>query len=158
METIRGLGALAGAILIALFSTPQRQKSLLIYGSLIATTFLVFFGLSRSMMWAYLWMAIVQCAFIAVFATSNTLVQLIVPDALRGRVMSIYTLVFIGTTPIGSLIAGLIARSYGAPATTIFFAVISLIIAVFVCFRPGGLKSLKTHDPAIRPEPVPDMA
>jgi len=152
METIRGLGALVGAVLIALFSTPQRQKGLLISGSLVATSFLVCFALARSMVWAYIWMAVVQCAFIAVFATSNTLVQLIVPDALRGRVMSIYTLVFIGTTPIGSLMAGLIARTYGAPTTTIFFAVVSLIIALFVCFRPGGLRSLETHDPAVRPE------
>ncbi len=152
LETIRGLGALAGAVLIALFSTPGRQKGLLIAGSLVATTFLVFFGFSRTMLWAYIWMAVVQCAFIAIFATSNTLVQLIVPDALRGRVLSIYTLVFIGTTPIGSLMAGLIAQHFGAPATTIFFAVVSLLIALVVCFRPGGLRSLKTHDPALRPE------
>jgi len=97
-------------------------------------------------------MAIVQCAFIAIFATSNTLVQLIVPDALRGRVMSIYTLVFIGTSPIGSLMAGVIARNIGAPTTTICFAVVSLIVALIVCFRPGGLRSIKTHDPALRPE------
>ena len=154
LETIRGLGALAGAVMIALYSTPQRQKTMLIVGSLVATTSLVLFGFSRSMLWAYIWMAIVQCAFIAIFATSNTLVQLIVPDSLRGRVMSIYTLVFIGTSPIGSLMAGLIARRVGASDTTIFCAVVSLIVAVFVCFRPGGLRSLKTHDPALRPEKV----
>jgi uncharacterized membrane protein YfcA len=104
------------------------------------------------MIWAYVWMAIVQCAFIAIFATSNTLVQLIVPDALRGRVMSIYTVVFIGTSPIGSLMAGLIAQRIGAPTTTIIFAIISLIVALYVCFRPGGLRSLKTHDPTVRPD------
>jgi MFS family permease len=152
LETIRGIGALVGAVLIALYSTPKRQKALLIWGSIIATTCLVFFGFSRTMMWAYIWMAVVQCAFICIFATSNTLVQLIVPDALRGRVMSIYTLVFIGTSPIGSLMAGLIARHIGAPTTTVLFAIVSLIVALFVCLRPGGLRSLKTYDPALRPE------
>jgi predicted MFS family arabinose efflux permease len=154
METIRGLGALFGALIVALVATPQRQKFMLIAGSLAATGFLVCFGLSRDMLWAYIWMAVVQCAFIMVFANSNTLVQLVVPDALRGRVMSIYTLLFIGTTPIGSLMAGLIARRFGAPHTTIFFAVTSLVVAIIVCFRPGGLRSLKTHDPAVTPEPV----
>ncbi len=150
METIRGLGALAGAVLVALLATPKRQKGMLIAGSLLATACLVMFGLSRTMFWAYLWMSVVQLAFIMVFATSNTLVQLIVPDALRGRVMSIYTVMFLGTTPIGSLIAGLIARKAGAPDTTIAFAVVSLIIAVIVCFRPGGLISLQTDDSPVK--------
>jgi MFS family permease len=150
LETVRGLGALAGALIVARFSTPGRQKAMLISGSVVATSFLVAFGLARTMDWAYVWMAIVSCAFVVVFANSNTLMQLIAPDALRGRVMSIYTLMFIGTTPIGSLTAGLIAKSYGAAHTTIVFAAISLVVALYICFRPGGLRSMQVYEPVSR--------
>jgi MFS family permease len=150
LETVRGVGALVGAVIVGLFSTPKRQKYMLIGGSLVATGFLVAFGFSRNIVWVYIWMAIVSCAFIIVFATSNTLVQLIVPDALRGRVLSIYTVMFIGTTPVGSLIAGLIAKNIGAPKTTIIFASLSLAIAIFICFRKNGLRSLEVHEPAPR--------
>ena len=147
LETDRGLGALAGAITVAAFSSPARQKSMLIWGSLVATVMLVVFGFSKDMLWAYVTMAIVQFAFVVVFANSNTLMQLIVPDALRGRVLAIYTLMFIGTTPIGSLLAGFIAQRVGAPTTTIIFAVVSLITSLVVCFRPGGLRDLKIASP-----------
>jgi MFS family permease len=105
---------------------------------------LIVFGFSRDMLAAYVTMAIVSFAFIVVFANSNTLMQLIVPDSLRGRVLAIYTLMFIGTTPIGSLLAGVLAKHFSAPLTTIMFATVSLLTALVVCFRPGGLRDLKT--------------
>jgi MFS family permease len=49
-------------------------------------------------------------------ATANTLLQTLVPDALRGRVLATYVLVFIGVAPVGSLLAGAVARAVGAPA------------------------------------------
>jgi MFS family permease len=49
--------------------------------------------------------------------SSNTLIQSMVPDRLRGRVMSVYSMMFMGMAPIGSLIAGAAAARFGAPAT-----------------------------------------
>jgi MFS family permease len=51
---------------------------------------------------------------IGMAATANTVIQLNVPDALRGRVMSVYTTVFAGSTPVGGLVTGAIASSFGA--------------------------------------------
>ena len=50
-------------------------------------------------------------------ASSNTLIQAMVPDALRGRVMAIYSMMFMGMAPFGALLAGTLADRIGAPAT-----------------------------------------
>ena len=143
METVRGVGALGGALTVALLGNAARQRKMLIFGSLLATLVLIVFGLSRTLWLAYATMAIVSYGFVLCFATSNTLMQLHVPDHLRGRVMSIYTLMFIGTIPFGSLFAGWLAKFIGAPTTIVICAVISLLTTVFIVFRPGGLREME---------------
>ncbi len=143
METVRGVGALGGALTVAVLGNAKRQRSMLITGSLLATIVLVVFGLSRTLWVAYAAMIVVSYGFVLCFATSNTLMQLNVPDALRGRVMSIYTLMFIGTIPFGSLFAGWLARFIGAPSTILTCAVISLATTLVLILRPGGLRDLR---------------
>ena len=142
METVRGVGALGGALTVALLGNPRRQRNMLMIGSLLATVVLIIFGFSRTLWLAYLTMTIVSYGFVLCFATSNTLMQLHVPDRLRGRVMSIYTLMFIGTIPFGSLFAGWLAKLTNAPTTIIVCAVISLLTTLVVAFRPGGLRDM----------------
>lgn len=154
LETIRGLGALAGAISVAVFATAGKQKVQLIVGSLLATVFLVVFAFARDMLVAYAMMAIVSFGFVLCFATANTLMQMTVPDNLRGRVMGIYMLMFIGTGPLGSLMAGALAARIGAPPTILFFAVVSLLIALYACFRPGGIRSIKS---VMKPPPASEV-
>ena len=148
METVRGVGALGGALTVALLGSARRQRDMLIIGSLLSTVLLIVFALARNLWLAYAMMAIVSYGFVLCFATSNTLMQLTVPDALRGRVMSIYTLMFIGTMPFGSLFAGWLAKFIGAPTTMLICAVISLATVLVVVFRPGGLRDIQTHKPA----------
>lgn len=143
METVRGVGALGGALTVAVLGNAHRQRNMLITGSLLATLLLIVFGLSRTLWLAYATMAIVSYGFVLCFATSNTLMQIHVPDHLRGRVMSIYTLMFIGTIPFGSLFAGWLAKYIGAPPTIVIFAVISLLTTLIVAFRPGGLRDME---------------
>ena len=64
---------------------------------------------------------------IAMAATANTLVQLVVPDHLRGRVMSVYTTVFAGSTPIGGLLTGAVASGLGAATALLFGGGLSLV-------------------------------
>ena len=142
METVRGVGALAAALTVALLGSARRQRDMLIAGSLLSTVFLIIFALARNLWLAYAMMAVVSYGFVLCFANSNTLMQLTVPDALRGRVMSIYTLMFIGTMPFGSLFAGWVAKFIGAPITMLICALISLATVLVVVFRPGGLRSL----------------
>ncbi len=154
METVRGVGALGGALTVALLGNARRQRNMLITGSLLATVFLVVFSLSRTLWVAYATMAIVSYGFVLCFATSNTLMQLSVPDQLRGRVMSIYTLMFIGTMPFGSLMAGWLARFLGAPTTILACALVSLVTTLVLAFRPGGLRTLSLPEGrAVPPTP-----
>ena len=142
METVRGVGALGGALTVAILGNPARQRNMLLTGSLMATVVLVVFGLSRTLWLAYAAIAVVSYGFVLCFATSNTLMQLHVPNALRGRVMSIYTLMFIGTIPFGSLFAGWLAKFIGAPPTIVLCASISLVTVLVLVFRPGGLRDM----------------
>jgi len=67
---------------------------------------------------------------IAMAATANTLVQLLVPDHLRGRVMSVYTTVFAGSTPIGGLLTGAVASAFSAATALVFAGGLSLVTGV----------------------------
>ena len=68
-------------------------------------------------------------------ASTNTLVQITTEDRYRGRVMSLYTLMFLGTSPLGSLAAGAIAQRAGAPAATMISGVILLLGAIWIAYR-----------------------
>jgi MFS family permease len=76
---------------------------------------------------------------IAFSATANTTLQTVAPDHLRGRVMSVYMLVFAGSVPFGNLITGGLAHLFGAPVALLAGAVISLAAAIYgwVLRRPA---------------------
>lgn len=130
-----GIGALTGAIYLA------ARKSVLGLGKLIplaASTFglaLIAFSFSR-----YLWLSLVLMLFAGAgmmvqLASSNTLLQTMVPDDKRGRVMSLYTMSFMGIMPVGSLIAGTVANHIGAPWTVLGGGSFCIIGAVFFARR-----------------------
>lgn len=81
-------------------------------------------------------------------ASVNTLLQLTTEDRFRGRVMSLYTLMFVGTAPIGALASGAIAQRWGAPVATSFSAVILLAGALWVSYRLRVLAARESPRPA----------
>jgi MFS family permease len=101
-----GVGALIAALTVASLSRSRYKVWQLALGSLLFPLALIGFALSRSFPLSLAFLALVGFAFISQNATSNTLVQAIVPDELRGRVMSVYSLLFFGTAPFGALLAG----------------------------------------------------
>ena len=68
-------------------------------------------------------------------ATTNTLLQLVVEDRYRGRVMSLYTVMFLGTAPLGSLVLGALAERFGAPAAALASGTVSLAAAAWLAAR-----------------------
>lgn len=120
-----GLGVLmaaagAGAVAGALFLATRREGSLagrtavLAMGVLGAALFA--FSASRDMRLSVPLLFLVGAAMIVQMATSNTMLQLLSPPELRGRIISLYMLAFMGMAPFGSLLAGSLARGLGAPA------------------------------------------
>lgn len=106
-----GLGALIAALRIAF---GRRSQPILIgLGALMLGVFEVLLGFSRFYPLSLLAMFLVGFGSVSMTATSNAAVQLHVPDQLRGRVMSVYMTIFVGSTPIGSLIMGAMASRLG---------------------------------------------
>jgi MFS family permease len=109
-----GAGSLAGALLIAFGARPTMMR--LISGTFVAGVGLLLLSLSSSFGPDLVLMFVIGWGTISMAATCNTIIQLNVPDVLRGRVMSVYTTLFAGTTPIGGLFSGAVAAAAGVPA------------------------------------------
>jgi MFS family permease len=134
LQSAGGLGALCGVLAVAYFSHSRGKGRQAIDGAIIFGILLIFFALSKS----YPLSLILACALGVVsqfyITTINAVLQVNLPDQLRGRVMGIYGLTW-ELMPVGGLIAGAIAEYAGAPAAVVvggvFVAVMALAVAMF---------------------------
>jgi MFS family permease len=92
-------------------------------------------ALSRSVVVAMAAQALAGFGMIRYVATTNTLLQLVVEDRYRGRVMGLYTVTFLGTAPLGSLVLGAVAERAGAPAGAFLSGSVSLAAAAWLALR-----------------------
>ena len=112
-----GIGAMCGALAIAMRQQLRGLGNVVAYSAVGLGVSLVLFSASR---WFWMSMAALVLTGLSMmmqFTSTNTLIQAMVPDQLRGRVMALYSMMFLGMTPIGSLLAGAIADHIGAPIT-----------------------------------------
>ncbi len=138
-----GSGALAGGITLSVLAG-RVPRGRLVLGSCLAFALLVVaFALSRSFPLSLLLLAVAGFFVILNNATVNALLQSLVPDHLRGRVMSVYVFMFLGMTPLGSLQAGALARWIGAPAAVGAGAVLLALVVVGVAWRVPELRELR---------------
>jgi MFS family permease len=127
-----GVGALFGALTLASLGHSVTRRTLF-YGGLFGfCIMLAVFALSHVYWLSALALAGSGFFMIIFFATANTAVQTRVPDELRGRVMGIYALAFLGLTPFGSLLAGAIAKTTSASFAVSFGAVVCLVAGLIV--------------------------
>ena len=137
-----GLGAFISAIVLAL------RKTIVGLGKRMAVTSLSFgLGLIAFSFSHVVWvsmglMLIVGFSMMQVMASGNTILQTIVDEDKRGRVMSFYTLAFIGIAPFGSLIAGSLANRFGAPATVFIGGVLCILGAVWFFARLESIRKI----------------
>jgi MFS family permease len=130
-----GLGALAAALNLA------ARRTVLGLGSIIATSSTLFglgliaFGLSHVFWLSMAMMAVTGFGMMRGMAASNTVIQTIVTEDMRGRVMSYYTIAFVGMAPFGSLLAGTMAHAIGAPHTVILNGAVILVGAAWFASR-----------------------
>jgi MFS family permease len=111
-----GLGALAGALYLASRSTVRGLGRVIVGAATLFGTSLILLTFARSLTVALPLLLLAGFGMMAQMASSNTVLQTLVPDDMRGRVMSFYTMAFMGTAPIGSLLMGMLAARAGAPA------------------------------------------
>ena len=135
-----GVGALVSALSLAV------RKTVLGLGRMIpiaAASFgagLVLFGLSHVMWFSMLMMLVVGFGMMQGMAASNTIVQTLVPEDRRGRVMSYYTMAFVGMAPFGSLLAGSLAHWLGAPRTVMITGSVVILGAIWFATRLKAIR------------------
>jgi MFS family permease len=115
-----GCGALAGALWLATRRSVIGLGRIIIAACAAFGAGLIGFSMAPSLWLAIPCLVIAGCGFIVQMASSNTIIQTIVDEDKRGRVMSFYMMAFLGTVPFGSLIAGGMSSRIGAPHTLQF--------------------------------------
>ncbi len=139
---VTGVGALTGALVLA------SKRDLNGLGRWVARSALVFgialtgFAASRHFWLSAAILVVVGFSMMIEMGSSNTLIQSMVPDRLRGRVMSVYSMMFMGMAPIGSLLAGAAAGKIGAPWTVTAGGVLCAISALVFWAR---LPKIRVH-------------
>ena len=134
LQSAGGLGALCGVLAVAYFSHSQRKGSQAIGGAVIFGTLLIFFALSQSYPLSLILACALGVASQFYITMINAILQINLPDQLRGRVMGIYGLTW-ELMPVGGLIAGAIAEYAGAPAAVVvggsLVAFMAMGVAIF---------------------------
>jgi MFS family permease len=143
MTTAIGVGALAGALMIASLGDYQRKGLMLTVGNLLFPVMVIGLSLSKSFHLTMGFLVVAGLGFMTQNASANTLVQTTVPDGLRGRVMSVYMMVFQGFFPIGSLIAGAVAEGFGVPAGAAFGGAVALAYGLYLHWRAPHIRALR---------------
>ena len=125
-----GTGALAGGLTIATYGHLVQPRKLALGGVYVFSIALLAFAATRNFYFALLPLFVAGFGMLMFFSTSNTVVQTIVPDEMRGRVMGVWSVVFGAMIPIGSLQVGAMAHWFGAPAAVAIGAAMCIIAAV----------------------------
>jgi MFS family permease len=112
-----GTGALIGAIYLASRKTVLGLGKWIVIAASIFSIGLILFSFSRIFLLSLFLMLFTGFGMMMQMASTNTLLQTIVDDDKRGRIMSLYIMAFMGTAPFGSFIAGTLASTIGAPYT-----------------------------------------
>src|SRR5690606_4069586 len=114
-----GVGALIGALYLASRKTVLGLGKVITISAIVFGTGLIIFSLSTNLIFSMIMLVFTGATMMMQMASSNTILQTIAPDAMRGRVMSFYIMSFMGMATFGSLFAGTIADHIGAPNTLI---------------------------------------
>lgn len=136
----RGVGSLIGALMIAYLGARIIRGKLWTIGTLVMPVALVIFALFRVLPVSLLMLVVMGWSLMSVVNLTNALIQTHIPDELRGRVMSVYILLFQGGFPIGALIAGWLAGITSESVTVFAFACILMVVAVFVQLRQPSIR------------------
>lgn len=123
-----GVGSLISALWLAWGNKKPRIAPMLLW-SIVFSILLALFAVSHTYPLSLVLIATVGFAQIAFSAMANTTLQTVTPDHLRGRVMSVYMVVFAGSTPLGNLLTGALAHWYGASIALLITAALGLIAA-----------------------------
>jgi MFS family permease len=142
MMAFSGSGAVVGALVVAWLGRFRHMGLAVLVVQAVFGALVTAFALSRVAWWSDLLLFLAGAALLMVFSMTSSLVQLIVPDRLRGRVMSIYMVFFRGGMPLGSLTAGYLASLTSAPRVLAVNGALVTLVALFFLIRGRDVRAL----------------
>jgi MFS family permease len=137
-----GAGAFLGAATIALLKNIRCRGRFVVYSALAFYAAIILFALSKTLILSGIMLAVIGYCMILMVATVNSLLQHLSSDKYRGRVMSIYATAFLGFAPIGSLTAGSLAGTIGAPYAIAIMAGVALVASAVLYMKSKDLRCL----------------
>ncbi len=140
LMSARGVGALLGALVCTLLSASPYKGRIVTIGAIFFPLFSLGTALCHSLTWAFVFAPLSSFCMICVFATSNSLIQASVPDALRGRVMGVHAFLMMGLTPFGSAWAGIVASHTSTASAMALGASLAAASAVLAVVLAPGLR------------------
>jgi len=152
-----GTGAFIGAVFLARRKTAQGLDIVVVFSAGVFAAGIIGFSLSQNFWLSLLLIALPGFGIMVQMASINTILQTLVDDHMRGRVLSLHVTAFIGISPFGSLLAGIAAQHLGAPHTLLLSGFLSIIItAVFASKLPAIRQMI--HPIYIRKGIIPEVA
>ncbi len=137
-----GVGAVIGAFLVATYGDRGFRGRWLYAAALSFPVVLTFFAFTTGLPMALFLAVLLGVGFMTEFTLINTLLQTRVADAMRGRVLSLYTLTFFGFAPFGNLVVGAAAEVIGLSTTLVIMAAITLVSTLAIFWWTPQLKRL----------------
>lgn len=143
LQSARGAGALASALFIASLGRFNYKGRLLTIGSIAFPILMLLFSFVTMVPLSLVVILATGSALILTMNIANSLVQTLVPDKLRGRVMGVYTLTFFGLFPLGALLMGVLAENFGEAETILICALVTLSVSLMIFFFVPAIKKLE---------------
>ena len=138
-----GAGALLGGIHLAMLKSHRRRGPLVLGAALVFFAAILLFCFSRRPMVSGLLLAVVGAAMVSSVATINSLIQTLVPDSIRGRVLSMHTMAFLGFPPLGSLLVGALAEHWSTPTALALSSGFALVLTGIILFAAPAVRRLQ---------------
>lgn len=139
-----GAGSLLGAIFVSWQSKRANKIPFVTGGILISTISLIAFSMNKNFLLAHILLSIVGFGLLIQISILSTIIQLLSPDQMRGRIMAVYLTMFVGMMPIGNILAGALAEKTSAQLTIAVGAAIALAVAAIMYFK-GTFQNLSAQ-------------
>jgi MFS family permease len=129
--SLMGVGSICGSLAMAGIGNMRRKGQFALMMLILLGAGIAVFSLSKSLPLSYATLAVVGASMMAVFATVTSLVQLIITNEMRGRVMSVYNFAFRGGMPMGNLLSGWLVPMFTAPIVLSVNGLVLVLVAVY---------------------------
>lgn len=142
LQAAAGFGAVVGAVLVSSYSKKIKPYQFIFGGSFLFSVALVVFSYQTHMVGGMISLAFAGFGLICLFSTMNATVQHLSPDHLRGRIMSVYTLMFIGMSPFGSLETGYFSDLWNVQNTLRINAIVIFTVALIIYISQKNIRDI----------------